>query len=310
MSEHPQTIQIFLPSGDPQGIRTAAITTRIVQVIEIPRVRLEAFLAMPEAGFVGVYVLFGENEQTSAPMAYVGQTGNLGTRLKQHNEKKDFWNRAVVALSLTQSLTLTHAYYLEWLSITRAAKAQRFELDNGTIGTKPHTPPAMEAECREIFETFDILLTTLGYPLFDPLIRARVVQTPIITPQDTYNPVASEDVEQEFYCRASGVNGRARYTEEGLVVLAGSYGRTEVSEAFLKNGYYQKRQDLIDQGVLKVEGGRVIYTRDTLYKSPSSTAAYLLGRSANGWSEWKNSVGVSLGEAMGRYGATEESVVE
>ena len=94
MSEHPQTIQIFLPSGDPQGIRTAAITTRIVQVIEIPRVRLESFLAMPEAGFVGVYVLFGENEQTSAPMAYVGQTGNLGTRLKQHNEKKDFWNRA------------------------------------------------------------------------------------------------------------------------------------------------------------------------------------------------------------------------
>ncbi|WP_249211268.1 GIY-YIG nuclease family protein [Gluconobacter cerinus] len=90
MSEHPQTIQIFLPSGDPQGIRTAAITTRIVQVIEIPRVRLESFLAMPEAGFVGVYVLFGENEQTSAPMAYVGQTGNLGTRLKQHNEKKDF----------------------------------------------------------------------------------------------------------------------------------------------------------------------------------------------------------------------------
>nr|WP_244974209.1 DUF4357 domain-containing protein [Gluconobacter cerinus] len=89
-----------------------------------------------------------------------------------------------------------------------------------------------------------------------------------------------------------------------------SFGRTEVSEAFLKNGYYQKRQDLIDQGVLKVEGSRVIYTRDTLYKSPSSSAAYLLGRSANGWFEWKNSVGVSLGEAMGRYGATEESVNE
>ena len=35
MSTHPQTIQIFLPSGDPQGIRIAAITTRIVQVIEL-----------------------------------------------------------------------------------------------------------------------------------------------------------------------------------------------------------------------------------------------------------------------------------
>ncbi len=32
----PKTIQIFLPGGDPRGIRVAEITT-IVQVIEVPR---------------------------------------------------------------------------------------------------------------------------------------------------------------------------------------------------------------------------------------------------------------------------------
>jgi hypothetical protein len=32
----PKTIQIFLPSGDPQGIRIAEITTRIVRVLEVP----------------------------------------------------------------------------------------------------------------------------------------------------------------------------------------------------------------------------------------------------------------------------------
>lgn len=37
MSSHPQTIQIFLPSGDPQGVRVAEITTRIVRMIEVPR---------------------------------------------------------------------------------------------------------------------------------------------------------------------------------------------------------------------------------------------------------------------------------
>jgi len=84
----------------------------------------------------------------------------------------------------------------------------------------------------------------------------------------------------------------------------------EVLNSFLKHHYSQKRQDLIDQGILKVEGSRIIYTRDTLYKSPSSSAGYLLGRSANGWFEWKNSVGVSLGQAMGRYGSTEESGAE
>lgn len=32
----PKTIQIFLPSGDPRGIRIAEVTTRIVQVVEVP----------------------------------------------------------------------------------------------------------------------------------------------------------------------------------------------------------------------------------------------------------------------------------
>ena len=34
MSMTPKTIQIFLPGGDPRGIRVAEITTRIVQVID------------------------------------------------------------------------------------------------------------------------------------------------------------------------------------------------------------------------------------------------------------------------------------
>ena len=45
----PQTIQIFLPLGDPRGIRVAEITTRIVQLIEVPRPQLDVFLAMPES---------------------------------------------------------------------------------------------------------------------------------------------------------------------------------------------------------------------------------------------------------------------
>ena len=36
MTSTPKTIQIFLPGGDPRGIRIAEITTRIVQVIEVP----------------------------------------------------------------------------------------------------------------------------------------------------------------------------------------------------------------------------------------------------------------------------------
>ena len=49
MTPTPKTIQIFLPSGDPRGIRIAEITTRIVQVIEVSRSLLQEFLEMPES---------------------------------------------------------------------------------------------------------------------------------------------------------------------------------------------------------------------------------------------------------------------
>jgi hypothetical protein len=45
----PQTIQIFLPAGDPRGMRMAEITTRIVRVIEVPRSQLGEFVKTPEA---------------------------------------------------------------------------------------------------------------------------------------------------------------------------------------------------------------------------------------------------------------------
>ncbi len=59
MNTRAKTIQIFLPGGDPRGIRVAEITTRIVQVLEVPRSLLPEFLKMPESEQVALYVLFG-----------------------------------------------------------------------------------------------------------------------------------------------------------------------------------------------------------------------------------------------------------
>ena len=85
MSARPKTIQIFLPSGDPHGIRVAEITTRIVQVIEVPRSLLPDFLKMQESAQVALYFLFGESEDGAAQKVYIGQTGDLQKRLVTHN---------------------------------------------------------------------------------------------------------------------------------------------------------------------------------------------------------------------------------
>ena len=271
----PQTIQIFLPSGDPQGIRIAEITTRIVRVIEVPRSLLAEFLKMPEAQQVGVYYLVGPAEEGEGALLYIGQSGAVGARLAQHNENKDFWSRALVAVSLTNSLTQTHALFLEWLGLRDAKAAGRYALDNGNGGARPHTPAPLEADCQEIQDTARVLLATLGYPVFEAVGKT-----------------ATGEQAETFFCRRNGADGRGLYTSEGFVLLAGSSGPRESKTTEIA----RIRERLGQGGVLEVTQDRIVITRDHAFGSPSGAAAALLGRSANGWVEWKNAAGRTLHE--------------
>jgi predicted GIY-YIG superfamily endonuclease len=280
MINTPKTIQIFLPEGDPRGVRIAEITTRIVQVIEVPRSLLSDFLKMQESDQVAVYFLFGESEDGGDQKVYIGQTGDLRARLTKHNKDKDFWERALVLISRTNSLTQTHALFLEWYCIQEAKKASRYLIENSTGGTKPHTPKPLEADCYEIYSTGHTLLASLGYPVFDSILK-------------TQHPEQNDDV---FYCKASGTNGKGLYTEEGFVVLKGSIGRKENVPSILGTAGERLRQRLIDSGVMRIEGETVIFEKDHLFRSPSMAALSLMGRTCNGWIDWKDKSGKTLDE--------------
>jgi len=278
MSATPKTIQIFLPSGDPRGIRVAEITTRIVQVIEVPRSLLQDFLQMPEATQVAVYFLFGDSEDGSQQQVYIGQTGDLQARLTAHNKQKDFWERALILISRTNSLTQTHALFLEWHCIQATRKAARYSDDNGTGGTRPHTPKPLEADCIEIFETGKVLLATLGHPLFDAVSSVA--------------PGTATD--ELFYCKSSGADARGLYTPEGFVVLSGSKGRLESVPSIVDTPDGRMRKRLLSQDVMRADGQHVFFPKDHLFGSPSMAAVAVTGRSANGWLEWKTLDGKTL----------------
>lgn len=277
MNQTPKTIQIFLPGGDPQGIRVAEITTRILQVIEVPRKLLGDFLQMPESNQVGVYFLFGESEGEE-PNVYIGQTGDLNTRLKKHNNTKDFWERALVVISRTNSLTQTHAVFLEWHCLQACRAAERYADENGNSGSQPHTPAPLKADCLEIFDTAKTLLATLGYPVFDP------VSSNIASDQD-----------EILFCNSSGVDGRGLYTTEGFVVLKGSSGplRKPSTKGRLAD---RIREKLIKNKIYQIEGDRIVCLKDHLFKSPSGAAVSLLGRNVNGWTVWRDKDGRTLDE--------------
>lgn len=278
MSMTPKTIQIFLPGGDPRGIRIAEITTRIVQVIEVPRSLLQDFLKMPESDQVALYFLFGEAEDGADPKVYIGQTGDLRARLIKHNKEKEFWERALVLISRTNSLTQTHALFLEWHCLQATRKAGRYVDENGNSGSKPHTPPPLQADCLEIFDTGRTLLATLGYPVFDPV----------------GTPVASANSEEVYYLKASGADARGLYTPEGFVVLKGSIGRRANVPSIAETGEGRFRKKLVETGVMVENGEQVVFPKDHLFGSPSMAGTALTGRTTNGWREWKNAEGVTL----------------
>jgi hypothetical protein len=280
MSARPQTIQIYLPGGDPRGIRQAELTTRIPQVIEVPRALLADFLKMPESRQVAVYFLVGQGGDTEEPIVYVGQTSDMTMRLPRHNQEKDFWDRALVLISKTNNLTQTHALFLEWHCLQEAKNSGRYITANGNNASRPYTPAPLEADCHEVYDTARTLLSTLGYPLFDPVVRVE----------------PSGEKPELLFCKSSTADGRGYYTEEGFVVLQGSSGRRENVPSIRGTRDERFRERLIDSGVFKVEGDRVVVQKDHLFASPSMAAVALMGRTANGWVDWKNAAGKTLNE--------------
>jgi hypothetical protein len=212
-----------------------------------------------------------------SPKFTSGQTGDLKTRLTAHNKEKEFWERALILISRTNSLTQTHALFLEWHCLQSCRKAGRYIDLNGNNGSKPHTPAPLEADCIEIFETGRDLLATLGFPLFVPVVKA-----------------GADEPDEVFYCKASGSNGRGLYTEEGFVVFKGSKARKENVPSVAGTAIERFRAKLQETGVVVPEGEWLVFTKDFLFQSPSMAAIALAGRTANGWLEWKNKDGKTL----------------
>ena len=110
--------------------------------------------------------------------------------------------------------------------------------------------------------------------------------------------------EEVFFCKSSGANGRGLYTEEGFVVLKGSIGRKENVRSIIGTGDERFRKKLVETGVMREDGDTVVFPKDHLFNSPSMAAVSLMGRTANGWIDWKTKDGRTLDEVKRQTPAT------
>ena len=86
------------------------------------------------------------------------------------------------------------------------------------------------------------------------------------------------------------------YTSEGFVVLKGSRGRVENVASIQGTSNERFRDQLVTEGIMEAKDSMLAFTRDHLFASPSLAAMALMGRSANGWVEWKCPQGKTLDE--------------
>lgn len=75
-------------------------------------------------------------------------------------------------------------------------------------------------------------------------------------------------------------------------VKAGSTARRELLPGSSSRGVRNRRQKLLDEGVLTVlDDGLLVFARDLSHSSPSSAAADIAGGARNGWEVWRDTVG-------------------
>jgi hypothetical protein len=273
----PQTIQIFLPDGSPRSVKIAEITNRIVQAIFIPRNKLNYIGERNEVRNVGIYFLFGESSESLKPLVYIGEAEDCFNRLKQHNREKEFWNYAVSITSKINSFTKSHAKYLEHYAIKIATEVNRFKIKNSTIPSKPFITESMEADLLDSFDTIKVLLSALGYPVFESVNKKDLKKSELL------------------YIKGVGVTAEGDLIDDGFVVFKGSQSKKETTPS-CHDYLINLRSKLIESGILVKNSDTYIFTEDYVFNSPSTAGGVILGRSTNGWTKWKDTNGKTLDE--------------
>ena len=270
----PYSIKIFLPGGDPDGLRTIEKSNWSGAGIVIPRALISEAKARRELTRTGVYVLVGPPEESGLPRIYVGEGDPIKPRLEQHASKKDFWTSCVAFTSKDDNLNKAHVQFIESRLIDLAGLAKRCLLDNGNAPTLPSLSEADMADAEGFLGEMLLCFPILGLSVFT---ATTAVQTKA----------------KQLFITSKGIKAQGLETQDGFVVRAGSGAvKTEVPSchAYLK----ELRSALVENGVLKADGDIFVFAQDYVFASPSTAAGVVQGRAANGRVDWKTKEGKTL----------------
>lgn len=279
---NPFFLRIFVADGDPDGLRIVDKSNWIGKALVFPRALLPQVKARPELAQTGVYLLLGPRQNDGVEVLYVGEGDPILPRLQKHQAEKDFWTRAIGFTTTTAGqLNKAHVQFLESRLIALARTAKRMPLDNANQPAEPSLSEVDKAFVEVFLDHMLGMLPVLGVHAFEQAPKALIAKAgPVLT------------------CKGRGVQAMGYEASQGFVVRAGSQAVADTVPSMAQHvrGFFDLRQELISNGVLVMQGALFQFTQDYTFSAPSTAAAVVLGRSANGRVEWKGEDGRTLKE--------------
>ena len=235
----------------------------------VPRSNLSYLNTQEKLQKPAFYILLGEDESTK-PQAYIGETENFKERVKDHESKKAFWQKALIFVSKDADMTKVDVQYLEHKAIAEAKKANAFVLsDNKQIPKAPNLPEHQRDSMDEFFEDVKFLASFISCNIFE---------------------VSQPKEEHLFYTKGRGCNAKGFYSSDGFTVLKGSV----VAKTMVLSFNWKKKREKMLQNYTSNENGILVLTSDKTFSSPSTAADFCIGSSNNGWLVWKDKDGNTL----------------
>ena len=269
-------MQFLIFNGNPNGMIMCELSNWNGRLYKVSRNELIEFSERYDCENTGLYFLFGIDDNLNETL-YIGEAENLFSRLKQHLKDPTYWNECVVVISKDDVLNKAHIKYLENTFYNLAKQSGRSFVVNGTVPTKSSLSEYDQSMIQEFIDNARLLVSTLGFKSFDVLKS---------------NSEAQSENEVFLINAARNASGRGIIAPEGFAVLKGSRISDGTTKSF-SSSLEKLRQNLISKEVIDSNG---IFVQDYVFTSPSLAAATIMGRNANGRTEWKTAAGLTLDE--------------
>jgi hypothetical protein len=197
----PYTIRIFVPYGNPDGLRIIDRMNWTGLGIAFPREDWPKIKQRSEFSRAGVYILIRysddqpnddvENDtDDDLPTIYIGQSDVVRPRIENHFVSKDFWTSAAVFVSSTTGggLNRAHATWLEHALIHRAIKVKQSYLENSNEPQEPQLSEAERADTQAFLREILQILPLIGLNCFE---EPKTVAAPMVKSDESSLPIES-----------------------------------------------------------------------------------------------------------------------